>query len=64
MTSAQRQTRFRRKLAELGYVQVNVWVPASAAPGFKRAAELASENPDLEIGRMVDTRTGKLRGMK
>ena len=64
MTGAQRQTRFRQKMAELGYVQVNVWVPASAAPSFKRASELVSENPDLEIGRMVNVRTGKLRGMK
>lgn len=62
--NAQRQSAHRARMAERGFVQCNVWVPAHAVADFKRAAELAAVNPDLTIARMVDIRSGKLVGMK
>lgn len=64
MTNAQRQARLKAKRAELGLVQCNLWVPVSAVPELQRAAALLRDNPALAIARLVDTRTGKLRGLK
>lgn len=64
MTTANRSRKFKAQMADRGLVQCNIWVPASAMAEFKRAAELARDNPDLTVARLVDTRTGKLRGLK
>lgn len=64
MTSAERQRRFKARMAEDGCIQVNVWVPASAAADIQRAAELIRANPDLTVARLVSAATGKLIGLK
>lgn len=64
MTSAERQAALKARRAELGLVQCNMWVPASAVPELQRAAELMRENTDLTVARLVNRRTGKLRGLK
>jgi hypothetical protein len=64
MTNRQRQTLLRARRAEDGLVQCNLWVPEGAIPELRRAAELIRENPALAVARLVDTRTGKLRGLK
>lgn len=60
----ERAARFKASRRAKGLVQCNVWVPAKVAADFKRAAELACENHALTIGRMVDGKTGRMRGMK
>jgi hypothetical protein len=64
MTSTQRAARLKERRAEAGLVQCNLWVPAGALAELKRAAELSRENPNLAVARLVDTRTGRLRGLK
>ena len=64
MTSAERQRRFRARMAEDGCVQCVVWVPAHAVADFQRAAELVRGNPDLTVARLASQATGKLVGLK
>lgn len=64
MGSAERQKRLREKRNAAGYVQLNIWVPAAAVPELQRAAELIRAEPWLAVARLVDTRTGKLRGLR
>lgn len=64
MTSAERQRRYKSRMAGEGHVQLNIWVPAHAVADFQRAAELVRENPDLTVARLVSARTGKLRGLR
>lgn len=62
--AAARQARARAKRELTGLVQVNVWVPAAAAPELTLAAELMRANPALRVARLVDTATGKLVGLR
>ncbi len=64
LSNAERQRRHKVKMAEAGFVQVNVWVPASAAPDLQRAAEIMREFPGLTVGRLFNPRTGRLVGLK
>lgn len=64
MTNAERQRAFKARQAAAGLVQCNVWVPASAVADVNRAAELMCARPQLTIGRLVDTQTGRLVGLK
>jgi hypothetical protein len=64
MTNTERQSALRARRIEAGMVQVNMWLPAQAVADIQRAAELIRANPDLSVARLVDTRTGKLRGLK
>jgi hypothetical protein len=61
VTNAERQ--FKAKLYVEGLVQVNLWVPRAALPDFQRAAELAREDRNLTVARMVHCRTGRLAGL-
>jgi hypothetical protein len=64
MTNAERQRRFKDKQREAGLIQVNVWVPPSCKAEIERAAELIRANHALTVARLVDTKTGKLVGLK
>jgi hypothetical protein len=64
MTNAERARRHKERQADRGLVQFNVWLPARVVAEFKRAAELVTETPYLTIGRLTDTRTGRLKGLK
>ena len=65
MTNAERQARFRARRAESDIVQVAVFVHRSGVSELQRMAELSREsNGTLVPARMVDVRTGKLRGLK
>lgn len=65
MTSTQRAARFKAKMIEQGFVQVNVWVPAGVAPDLQRAAELMREAPSGErTVRLVNTTTGRVVSLK
>lgn len=63
-SSAERQRRFKAKMAEQGFVQVNVWVPMAAAADIQRAAELMRAGPHLTVARLMDVKTGRLTGLK
>jgi hypothetical protein len=64
MTATERQAIFRKRQAAAGLVQCNLWVPEGAVAELQRAAELLRENPALRVARLVNTRTGKLSGLK
>ncbi len=64
MTTAERQARLRARRAELGIIQVAVWVPVAAAASVKLAAERMVANPELFIDVLRHRRTGKLIGRK
>ena len=64
MTATERQRLLKARRIEAGMVQLNMWVPASAVADFQRAAELIRDDPALAVARLVDTRTGKLKGLK
>ena len=64
MTSAERQRRFKATMAAKGFVQINVWVPQIAVPDMQRAAELMRNDPTLTVARLMNTKTGRLVGMK
>lgn len=64
MSPAQRQAALKARRIEAGLVQCNLWVPAGCVAELQRAAELMRSNPALLVARLVDTRTGKLRGLK
>lgn len=64
MTGAERARRHKAKLQQAGLVQVNVWVPVGSVESIQRAAELMRAHPTYEIGRLVDTKTGRLSGLK
>jgi hypothetical protein len=64
MTNAERQRRFKAKQQDLGFVQVNVWVPPGSVVDIQRAAEIMRESPHLTVARLVDPTTGKLVGLK
>ena len=62
--NAARQAKFRAGRAAEGMKQLTILVPVSAIPEFKRAAELVAADPKLTVARLVDTRTGRLRGLR
>lgn len=64
MTNAERQAALKARRAKAGMVQINLWLPASAVADMQRAAELCRADPELTVARLVNTRTGKLRGLK
>jgi hypothetical protein len=64
MTGTERQAKLRQAREETGMVQCNVWLPVSAVADVKQAAALIRANPALTVARLVDTRTGRLRGLK
>lgn len=64
MTNAERQARHRARQKEDGLVQLNLMIPMHAVADFMRAAELVRANRALTVGRLTDTRSGKLRGLK
>jgi len=64
MTNAQRQAKLRIAREAAGLKQCNIWVPAGAIPELQRVAELLRANPDLTVGRMVNTKTGRVSGLK
>jgi hypothetical protein len=63
-SSADRQRAFKARRAATGLVQCNVWVPAACAAELKLAAELMVADPDLRVARLMDVKTGRLRGLK
>lgn len=64
MTNAERQRRFKARLSEAGFVQVNLWVTPESKADFERAAELVRGRPGLTVARLVDIATGRLIGLK
>lgn len=64
MTATERARTFKARMAETGMVQFNAWVPASAVAELKRACELLRENPELDVARLVNRKSGKLCGLK
>jgi hypothetical protein len=63
-SNSERQRAFKHGMNKAGFVQCAVWITPAALAEFQRAAELVRQDTGLTIGRMVDTRTGKLRGLK
>lgn len=59
-SSAERQRAFRKRMAEFDRRPVNVIVPASMAGAIAALARRLCEDPDLEIGPLRNTRTGRL----
>jgi hypothetical protein len=57
--NAARQRRFREKAIEQGWVQCNVWVPASALADLQLQAELLRRHAHLTVGPLRDPYTGK-----
>lgn len=62
--NAARQQRFRRKAAENGWVQCNVWVPAAALPDLQLQAEILRNHPHLTVGPLRDPQTGKFVALR
>ena len=64
LTNAQRQAIYRNRKAQIGLIQVTTMLPAEQAARFRsiaaKIAAMLTENPDLEIGTLRNTRTGKL----
>jgi hypothetical protein len=55
-----RQARWLRKQAALGQVPVTVIVPERAASDLRLIAEALRQSPELEIGPLRSTRSGRL----
>ena len=68
VTAAERQARLRKRRADAGLVQCNVWLPAHAVASVQAAADAIIdgmiEGRRLEVARLVDRASGKLRGIK
>jgi len=64
MTNAERQARYKARLAAAGLVQLNIWVPPAAVDSFQRAGELTRADPRLAVARLVNRETGKLCGLR
>lgn len=64
LTSAERARAHKARLAERGFVQCNIWVPAHVVADFNRAAELCRTDPTLTLARLVNRETGRLLGLK
>ena len=62
--AAARQAKWRADRAAQGMVQITVMVHSTAVPELKRAVELMATDPHLAVARLVDTRTGRLRGLR
>ena len=62
--NAARQAKWRAERAQHGMKQLTILVPVSAIPELKRAVELIVAEPHLAVARLVDTRTGRLRGLR
>lgn len=60
MTNAERQARFRAKKLDQGFKTVSVLVPLDRFADFGVALQMLRDNPDLEIGTLRNTKTGKL----
>lgn len=55
---------WRARLLEQGFVPVTVIVPAECAPSLQEAAEVMRHHPHLHVARLVDTKSGKLVGLR
>ena len=62
--NSERQARFKARQNALGLIQMSVWVPPGAVADMTLAAELIRANPALTIGRLTDTVTGRLVGLR
>lgn len=62
--NAARQAKWRAAQAAQGMVQITVLVHECAVPELKRAVELMAADPHLAVARLVDIRTGRLRGLR
>ena len=56
-TAAERQRAYKQKMAEAGFIQVNVWVRPSQASKLKLLADAMRATPDLEPGPAIDGAT-------
>jgi hypothetical protein len=66
--NAARQRKLREQRAQNGIVPITLWVPENAAASFKRAADVCTayhlDDRPVEVARVVEVATGKLRGIK
>lgn len=60
MTNTERQRAFRAKMKARGGAQVHGWVYRHQSPDLQALIKFLGSNPDLEVGPVRDTRTGKL----
>lgn len=63
-TGASRAAAFKSRQREKGLIQVNVWVPAGAAPAIKEAAEVMCAHSGARGLRVVDVNTGRIVARK
>lgn len=59
-TSAERQRTWRERRMAEGFVKMTVLVRATQAADVRHVCARLSSDPDLEIGTLRNTRTGKL----
>ncbi len=62
--NAARQQRFRARVAENGWVQCNVWIPAAALPDVQLQAQILRQFPHLTVGPLRDPLTGKFVALR
>ena len=63
MSIADRAAKFKTARISEGLTQMNVWVPADALPELKAAIALLCADRDLRVARLMNVRTGRLRGL-
>jgi hypothetical protein len=64
VSGAERIKRHRAKQLAEGLTQVNIVVPLHVAAEFQLAAERCRDDRALTLARLVNTRSGKLEGLK
>jgi hypothetical protein len=63
-SSTERSRTLKERRAAEGLVQCNVWLPRETVAEFVRAAELIKKERDLRLARLMDLRTGRMRGLR
>ncbi len=63
-SNRERQQAWAMAKRDAGFVPCTVWVRPGQVADIRRAAELLAADSALTIGRLTDTRTGRLRSLK
>jgi hypothetical protein len=58
--NAKRQREYKARMAEAGFVQINVWVRPSQASKLQLLAQAMRENEDLAAGPATNVVTGRM----
>lgn len=61
--NAVKQAAFKARMAEAGFVQLQLWVPAETTADMQQAADSLRMHDGLTVARLVDVRTGRLCGI-